>query len=468
MGAFKDISLSQCLPTDFTSSTSQTSLPAPEKPPYDGEKMTGSLGDDDPRLNEKKEYWRTMAEELRKAGGQQPERIAQARYEFPPPAIKDSQTNRNEINSPDAGVIAGTTSSHSQLITESSPMVRVGAVGSHPQNSTTDTRTNMPLLTIKNPHVLTVTPEIIDELLKGETIAYRSVFGYMTGKATATILLSQMFYWTKVVDEKNTDRYSFFYKDDDELMEETMLSAYELKAAKKRLIELGLIEIRQRGYPKLQWMRIKKETFYSRLFEGINQKKTRAEEKRKRLEDAEKRNATTPKPLMSDSYDWMAENKPFSDHENPKNVAEAQCSPRSGDSRQTEATIIDASVRRNTSPLHTENTYKDKTTTTTPTTREKISESETVKKSESETVKKIDVQEFVSQVFSQLKKTDIPKPFVDGRAIEIWEQNQYPSVTMAVPIIWKNWHDVKSIYPKLNTQQQPQQPALNHKTGRNQ
>ena len=43
----------------------------------------------------------------------------------------DSQNDRNEIGSLDAGVISGKTSSHSQLITESSPIVRKGAAGSH-------------------------------------------------------------------------------------------------------------------------------------------------------------------------------------------------------------------------------------------------------------------------------------------------------------------------------------------------
>ena len=51
----------------------------------------------------------------------------------------DSQNAGNSIPLTNAGVIAGKTSSHSQLITESSPMFRGGAVGSH-STKTSETR----------------------------------------------------------------------------------------------------------------------------------------------------------------------------------------------------------------------------------------------------------------------------------------------------------------------------------------
>ena len=271
MGAFKHISSEQSLhaeTTDFSSSSEQMSrytvieapetvndclpptatnlpenpTPVDDMPLSEGELMASAMGDDDPRLNEKKDYWQTVADECRqnkKAGGQTPGRkIAQSRHKLPPPivlpksaeppkpepeinadyvgeqtcdrtntqpqpkpeppitiepvepfdpdtiqpdspddwdiepfeplAIPDnpwddeppemtnrpvygsspatlanntnSQTDEKTIPLTNVGVTTGTTSSHSELVTLSSPTFRGGAVGSHSKTSKQGTR----------------------------------------------------------------------------------------------------------------------------------------------------------------------------------------------------------------------------------------------------------------------------------------------------------------------------------------
>ena len=118
MGAFKHISSAQSLhaeTTDFSSSSEQMSrytvieapgpvndclpptatnlpdnpTPVDDMPLSEGELMASVLGDDDPRLHEKRDHWRSLAEECRhadNADGQTPDRkIALSRHKLPPP-----------------------------------------------------------------------------------------------------------------------------------------------------------------------------------------------------------------------------------------------------------------------------------------------------------------------------------------------------------------------------------------------
>jgi len=74
-------------------------------------------------------------------------------------------------------------------------------------------------------------------------IAYYPIYAKITGSITAGILLNQCCYWFYSIDNKE------FYKTDKEFCDDLSIGLYELKSAKKRLQELGLISLKRRGVP---------------------------------------------------------------------------------------------------------------------------------------------------------------------------------------------------------------------------
>jgi hypothetical protein len=93
----------------------------------------------------------------------------------------------------------------------------------------------------------------IKSLLKNlhqRPVAYFPIYSRITNSTVAGIVLSQLIYWQSTKgDEK-------FYKIDSELMEETQVSAHELKTAKKILKKLPFIEITLQGIPAKTFYRI--------------------------------------------------------------------------------------------------------------------------------------------------------------------------------------------------------------------
>ena len=82
------------------------------------------------------------------------------------------------------------------------------------------------------------------ELLKRlnqRPIAYYPVYRQITGSTTAGILLSQLMFWFGKQDK--------FYKTDEEIREETLLTEWELKTAKSALKKVGFIKITREGVP---------------------------------------------------------------------------------------------------------------------------------------------------------------------------------------------------------------------------
>ena len=74
-------------------------------------------------------------------------------------------------------------------------------------------------------------------------IAYHKIYAKITGSITAGLLLSQLLYWDLIMKHKD------FYKTDKDWCGELSIGLYELKSAKKRLLELDLINIDRRGVP---------------------------------------------------------------------------------------------------------------------------------------------------------------------------------------------------------------------------
>lgn len=74
-------------------------------------------------------------------------------------------------------------------------------------------------------------------------IAYNRVYSKITGGVTTGLLLSQLVYWAKAMN------YEEFYKTDNDFSEELGMGLYELRGAKKRLSELGLIKLERKGVP---------------------------------------------------------------------------------------------------------------------------------------------------------------------------------------------------------------------------
>jgi hypothetical protein len=87
------------------------------------------------------------------------------------------------------------------------------------------------------------------KLLNQRPIAYFPLYKDLTTSTTAGVLLSQLMYWFGKKDK--------FYKTDNDILEETHLTASELKAAKKKIKNLPFISITREGVPAKTYYEIK-------------------------------------------------------------------------------------------------------------------------------------------------------------------------------------------------------------------
>lgn len=74
-------------------------------------------------------------------------------------------------------------------------------------------------------------------------IAYYPIYRKISGSTTAGILISQILFWWQRMDGRE------FYKTDQDIMKETLLTAKELKTAKRKIKELDFISISVKGVP---------------------------------------------------------------------------------------------------------------------------------------------------------------------------------------------------------------------------
>ena len=79
--------------------------------------------------------------------------------------------------------------------------------------------------------------------LNQRPIAVYPIYIKITGSVNAGLLLSQLMYWYGAVNGR------VFYKNDIEIMEETMLSESELRSAKAKLKTMPFIHIKAKGIP---------------------------------------------------------------------------------------------------------------------------------------------------------------------------------------------------------------------------
>lgn len=104
--------------------------------------------------------------------------------------------------------------------------------------------------------------------LNDRPIVYHKAYRKVTGSLTATILLGQLVYWWKKVYGRK------FYKTDQDIMDETGLTASELKTAKAALKGLAFISITREGVPAKTYYEIDGEG----LAEALTQTPTNASE----------------------------------------------------------------------------------------------------------------------------------------------------------------------------------------------
>jgi DnaD/phage-associated family protein len=105
-----------------------------------------------------------------------------------------------------------------------------------------------------------ITTKVLADLLD-RPIAYNPAFKKIGGSAEAAIFLSQAFYWTRRLPKGRI----WFYKSQHEWQDETGLTRWEQKTARKNLLERGLIDEKLAGAPAILHFRVVQENLYSWL-----------------------------------------------------------------------------------------------------------------------------------------------------------------------------------------------------------
>lgn len=96
------------------------------------------------------------------------------------------------------------------------------------------------------------------EIFFDRPIAYHRIFAYITGYPGAAVFLSQAWYWSK----RTTDPEGWFYKTAYEWREETGLTEYQQRHARKWLKKLGILEEKKKGLPAQLYFKIDKTRVY--------------------------------------------------------------------------------------------------------------------------------------------------------------------------------------------------------------
>jgi hypothetical protein len=95
--------------------------------------------------------------------------------------------------------------------------------------------------------------------LNQRPIAVYPIYIKLTGSVTSGLLLSQIMYWYSAVNGRA------FYKSDAEIMEETMLTANELRSAKVRLKSLSFMNMYLKGVPARTHYEIDADLLFSEI-----------------------------------------------------------------------------------------------------------------------------------------------------------------------------------------------------------
>jgi len=129
---------------------------------------------------------------------------------------------------------------------------------------------------------------IID--LLDRPVAYHRVYRVITGSTVAAVMLSQAAYWQQVCDKSGCgDGHGWWWKDRTEWEQETGLSRSEQETARKRLVQIGVLEEKRRGVPARMWYRIDIQILEEKLQQYQQNDRIRPTSKRKPRQSVSKK-----------------------------------------------------------------------------------------------------------------------------------------------------------------------------------
>lgn len=108
------------------------------------------------------------------------------------------------------------------------------------------------------------------EAMNDKPIAFNRHYVSLGCGINGALMLSQMVYWSK----RTKDQNGYFYKTQDEWVEETGLTRYEQEGARKKLKELGFISEHKHGVPCKVHFKVNHERLYSALIQYVENQQT--------------------------------------------------------------------------------------------------------------------------------------------------------------------------------------------------
>ncbi|MDQ7058298.1 MAG: hypothetical protein Q9N62_07610 [Ghiorsea sp.] len=112
-----------------------------------------------------------------------------------------------------------------------------------------------------------VSPNLLN--LLDRPIAFHRVFADITGSIPAALFLSQALYWHKVV---KGSRNGWWWKTSSEWFHETRLTRAEQSRARKKLVEMKILDEDKRGIPCRLWYRINEEVLLQAIQSAVMRK----------------------------------------------------------------------------------------------------------------------------------------------------------------------------------------------------
>lgn len=184
---------------------------------------------------------------------------------------------------------------------------------------------------------------LLDRLLES-SVAFRPLFADLTGSAAAGLFLSQLYYWTKVINRENPDRRGWLYKTAMEWQSEIKLSTREQGTARKRLKSLGLLEEKLCGLPATTWYRINLPELYRQLLAILA------------APEEPPSKTPFPKPAMDAVPEWIKDTEDFREILHEIGLA-AHVSSQIGENAKLDTANRKTSIDKSLA-LHTEITTK--------------------------------------------------------------------------------------------------------------
>lgn len=108
------------------------------------------------------------------------------------------------------------------------------------------------------------------EAMNDRPIAFNRHYVSLGCGINGALMLSQMVYWSKRTKDKN----GYFYKTQDEWLEETRLTRYEQESARKKLRDLNFVSEHKHGVPCKVHFKVNHEALYSALIQYVENQQT--------------------------------------------------------------------------------------------------------------------------------------------------------------------------------------------------